>query len=61
VAHVLAGETDGDDARMVELLEPWRGQRGRVVRWLELASRDLAGLGPPRRGPRLPSRSIGGL
>jgi 3-methyladenine DNA glycosylase/8-oxoguanine DNA glycosylase len=61
VAYVLAGESDGDDARMLELLEPWRGQRGRVVRWLELASRDLAGLGPPRRGPRLPSRSIGGL
>ncbi|MFI5199871.1 MAG: DNA-3-methyladenine glycosylase family protein [Candidatus Limnocylindrales bacterium] len=61
VCFVLAGERSGDDARMLELLEPWRGQRGRVVRWLELGSRDLAGLGPARRGPRLPSRSIGGL
>ena len=61
VCYALAGERDGDDARMLELLEPWRGQRGRVVRWLELGSRDLAGLGPARRGPRLPSRSIGGL
>jgi 3-methyladenine DNA glycosylase/8-oxoguanine DNA glycosylase len=61
VCFVLAGERNGDDARMLELLEPWQGQRGRVVRWLELGGRDLAGLGPARRGPRLPSRSIGGL
>ena len=61
VCYALAGESNGDDVRMLELLEPWRGQRGRVVRWLELGSRDLPGLGPPRRGPRLPSRSIGGL
>ncbi len=61
VCWVLAGERLGSDARMLELLEPWRGQRGRVVRWLELASFDLAGLGPARRGPRMPSRSIAGL
>ncbi len=61
VCYALAGEEQGNDARMIELLEPWRGQRGRVVRWLELGSRDLAGLGPARRGPRMPSRSIGGL
>ncbi len=61
VCFVLAGEHDGDDRRMLELLEPWRGQRGRVVRWLELGSRDLAGLGPSRRAPRMPSRSIGSL
>ncbi|MGH2513234.1 MAG: DNA-3-methyladenine glycosylase family protein, partial [Candidatus Limnocylindrales bacterium] len=61
VCFALAGERHGDDARMLELLEPWRGQRGRVVRWLELGRRDLAGLGPARRGPRLPSRSIGDL
>ncbi len=61
VCWVLAGEPNGDDARMLELLEPWRGQRGRVVRWLELGSRDLPGLGPARRGPRMPSRSIAGL
>ncbi len=61
VCWILAGERAGNDARMLELLEPWRGQRGRVVRWLELGSRDLAGLGPARRGPRMPSRSIAGL
>jgi len=61
VCWVLAGERAGSDARMLELLEPWRGQRGRVVRWLELGSFDLAGLGPARRGPRMPSRSIAGL
>ncbi len=61
VCWILAGERPGSDARMLELLEPWRGQRGRVVRWLELGSADLAGLGPARRGPRMPSRSIAGL
>jgi 3-methyladenine DNA glycosylase/8-oxoguanine DNA glycosylase len=61
VCWVLAGERPGSDDRMLELLEPWRGQRGRVVRWLELGSFDLAGLGPARRGPRMPSRSIAGL
>jgi len=61
VCWILAGERPGSDTRMLELLEPWRGQRGRVVRWLELGSRDLAGLGPARRGPRMPSRSIAGL
>ena len=61
VCWALARERAGDDARMLELLEPWRGQRGRVVRWLELGSGDLAGLGPARRGPRMPSRSIAGL
>jgi 3-methyladenine DNA glycosylase/8-oxoguanine DNA glycosylase len=61
VCWILAGERPGSDARMLELLEPWRGQRGRVVRWLELGASDLAGLGPARRGPRMPSRSIAGL
>ena len=30
VAWNLAGEARGDDQRMLELLEPFRGQRGRV-------------------------------
>jgi 3-methyladenine DNA glycosylase/8-oxoguanine DNA glycosylase len=37
-----------DDAQMVELLEPWRPHRGRVVRLIE-----LSGVGKPRFGPRL--------
>lgn len=53
VAWVLAGEPRGDDARMLELLEPYRGQRGRVVRMLE-----LSGLQAPRYGPRMSPRSI---
>jgi 3-methyladenine DNA glycosylase/8-oxoguanine DNA glycosylase len=53
VAWVLAGERRADDARMLELLEPYRGQRARLVRLLE-----LSGWGPPRRGPRMPLRSI---
>jgi 3-methyladenine DNA glycosylase/8-oxoguanine DNA glycosylase len=53
VSWALAGEPRGTDERMLELLEPYRGQRGRVLRLLE-----LAGLAPPRRGPRLPARRI---
>jgi 3-methyladenine DNA glycosylase/8-oxoguanine DNA glycosylase len=53
VAWALAGEPRGDDARMLELLEPYRGQRGRLVRILELSRIEA-----PRYGPRLPVRSI---
>jgi 3-methyladenine DNA glycosylase/8-oxoguanine DNA glycosylase len=55
VAWALAGEARADDARMLELLEPYRGHRGRVIRLL------VAGHpGPPRFGPRLPLKSIAG-
>jgi endonuclease III len=37
-----------DDLQMIELLEPWRGHRQRVVRLLE-----LSGASKPRFGPRL--------
>ena len=53
VAWALAGEPRGDDARMLELLEPYRPHRGRVVRLLE-----TAGIVAPRRGPRLPLRHL---
>jgi 3-methyladenine DNA glycosylase/8-oxoguanine DNA glycosylase len=53
VAWMLAGEPRGDDARMLELLEPYRGQRARLVRLLE-----LSGVLPPRYGPRMRARSI---
>jgi 3-methyladenine DNA glycosylase/8-oxoguanine DNA glycosylase len=53
VAWALAREARADDARMLELLEPYRGQRGRVVRLLE-----LSGLRPPAFGPRMAPRSI---
>jgi 3-methyladenine DNA glycosylase/8-oxoguanine DNA glycosylase len=55
VAFALAGEPRGDDARMLELLEPFRGQRAVVIRLLE-----LSGIRPPRYGPRLSPRRIEG-
>jgi 3-methyladenine DNA glycosylase/8-oxoguanine DNA glycosylase len=39
VTAALAGEADGDDARMLELLEPYAGQRFRVIRLLLWAAR----------------------
>lgn len=53
VAWALAGEPRADDARMLELLEPYRGHRGRVIRLIELGAQ-----GPPRFGPRLPLNPI---
>lgn len=51
VAWALAGEDRGDDARMLELLEPYRGQRRRV-----LTAIVLAGVHAPRYGPRTATR-----
>jgi 3-methyladenine DNA glycosylase/8-oxoguanine DNA glycosylase len=56
VAWALAGEPRGDDARMLELLEPYAGHRGRVIRLLEVGHPAA-----PRYGPRLSVRSIAGL
>lgn len=53
VAYSLAGERRADDARMLELLEPYRGQRYRVCLLLT-----KAGMMPPRRGPRAPVRDF---
>ena len=55
MSWLLAGERDGDDARMVELLEPFRPHRLRVIR-LAVA----AGMWPPRRAPRAARRDIRG-
>ena len=46
VCWQLAGEERGTDERMLELLEPWTGQRGRVVKLLAGTA------GAPKRGPR---------
>ena len=56
VAWALAGEARADVGRMLELLEPYRGQRGRVQRLLE-AGRVL----PPRYGPRTAPRRIAAI
>jgi 3-methyladenine DNA glycosylase/8-oxoguanine DNA glycosylase len=55
VAWALAGESRADDARMLELLEPYRGHRGRVIRLLK-----QAGVHAPKYGPRSPIRSFEG-
>jgi 3-methyladenine DNA glycosylase/8-oxoguanine DNA glycosylase len=55
VAFALAGEPRGTDARMLDLLEPYRGHRALVIRLLE-----LSGITAPRYGPRLSVRRIEG-
>lgn len=56
VSWALAGEPRATDERMLELLEPYRGQRGRVQRLLEVG-RVVA----PRYGPRMAPRSIASI
>ena len=56
VAWALAREPRANDARMLELLEPYRGQRGRVQRLLE-----ASGIRAPRYGPRMSPQRIGEL
>jgi len=53
VAWALVREPRADDARMLELLEPYRGQRGRVQRLLE-----VSGIRAPRYGPRMTPQRI---
>ena len=52
VAWHLVGERRADDARMLELLEPFRPHRGRVVVLLARQGH------PPRRAPRAALRDI---
>jgi 3-methyladenine DNA glycosylase/8-oxoguanine DNA glycosylase len=56
VAWALAGEPRGTDDRMLQLLEPYRGHRARVVRLLT-----LGGIQAPRFGPRMRLRRIAGI
>jgi 3-methyladenine DNA glycosylase/8-oxoguanine DNA glycosylase len=53
VAWVLAGEMRATDERMLELLEPYRGERGRVIRLIECGAGRR-----PRRAPRQRIRTI---
>lgn len=53
VGWALAGEPRADDRRMLELLEPYRGQRGRVIRLLK-----AGGIHAPKYGPKTAIRSI---
>ncbi len=56
VCWALAGVPRGDDDTMLELLEPYRGHRGRVLRLLF-----EGGVAAPRFGSRLPLPRIGRL
>jgi 3-methyladenine DNA glycosylase/8-oxoguanine DNA glycosylase len=53
VTYALTGRHRGTDADMLELLEPYRPQRGRVIRWLS-----LDGWSAPKHGPRRRNLSI---
>ncbi len=53
VAWAFAGEPRGTDERMLELLEPYRGQRGRVEMLLE-----ASGITAPVFGPKMERRSF---
>jgi 3-methyladenine DNA glycosylase/8-oxoguanine DNA glycosylase len=55
VSWLLAEEPRGTDERMLELLAPYEGHRGRVQRLLE-----ASGMHAPRYGPRTETRSIAG-
>jgi 3-methyladenine DNA glycosylase/8-oxoguanine DNA glycosylase len=53
VSWAFAGEPRGTDERMLELLEPYRGQRGRVEILLE-----ASGITAPAFGPKMERRSF---
>ena len=53
VGYVFDGTARSTDERMLEILEPYRPDRGRVLRLLT-----LTGVAAPRFGPRLPLRDI---
>ena len=53
VGYALEGTPRSTDERMLELLDPYRGHRARVIRLLM-----IAGIGAPRFGPRKPLRDI---
>jgi len=47
ITWAFTGKPRGNDQTMLELLEPYRGQRGRVIRLIQ-----AAGITAPRFGPR---------
>lgn len=56
IGFALEGTPRSTDERMLELLEPYRGHRARVIRLIT-----SAGIGAPRFGPRKPLRNIATL
>jgi len=53
VGYLFDGTPRSTDERMLELLEPYHGHRGRVIRLIT-----LAGIAAPRFGPHRPLRDI---
>jgi 3-methyladenine DNA glycosylase/8-oxoguanine DNA glycosylase len=53
VAYALEGAARSTDERMLELLDPYRGHRARVIRLI-----GVAGITAPRFGPRMPLRNF---
>lgn len=53
VGFALEGTPRSTDERMLELLEPYRGHRARVIRLI-----GVAGIGAPRFGPKMPLRDF---
>ena len=53
VGYALEGTVRSTDERMLELLEPYRGHRARVIRLI-----GVAGIVAPRFGPRMPLRNF---
>ena len=53
VGYALEGTPRSTDARMLELLDPYRGHRARVIRLLH-----VGGISAPRFGPHQPLRNI---
>ena len=53
IGYALDGTPRSTDGRMLELLEPYRGHRARVIRLIT-----AAGIGAPRFGPKKPLRDI---
>lgn len=56
VSWFLAGEPRSNDRRMLELLDPYRGHRGRAIRLIE-----ASGVRPPRYGPRMEVADLAGM
>ncbi|HEV3103242.1 MAG TPA: DNA-3-methyladenine glycosylase 2 family protein [Candidatus Dormibacteraeota bacterium] len=54
VAYALEGRVRSTDERMLELLDPYRGHRARVIRLI-----GVAGITAPRLGPKMPLRNLG--
>lgn len=56
ISWFLAGEPRGSDERMLELLAPYSGHRGRVIRLIE-----ASGVRAPRYGPRMEVANYAGM